>query len=90
MPLAERGICPVGGYGLNITNHMAAEAYKKLGMSDIFMSASELLGRENMSGIPLMVTEHRMTPGILTDRKGQRYAVEYNEDMHKSFIFPIL
>lgn len=86
-PLAEAGAKVVGGWGLNITNAYSASAYQKLGMSDEYYLSLETTDREDMDGKPLMITQHRLEPGILTDRKGAKYAIEFNEIEHKSYIF---
>ena len=88
-PLTEKGAIAVGGWGLNITNIKSVEAYKKLGMSDEYFVSSELKDKSEMEGTPLMISEHRLDTGILTDRKGVKYAVEFNEVEHKSYIFPL-
>ena len=87
--LSEKGVNVAGGWGLNITNSWTVKAYSSLGMSEKYMTSAELFTREEMSGIPLMVTEHEMKPGVLTDRKGAKYAVEYNDDEHKTYIFAL-
>ena len=86
-PLADLGVRVIGGPGLNITNLFAVKALMKLGMSSEYICSPELLDRSEMDGVPLMITEHEFTPGTLTDRKGAEYTIEYNEDLHKSFIF---
>ncbi len=85
-PLAERGIKAVGGRGLNITNIAAAATYMELGMSDNYLSSAELLDRNEMEGEPLMIIEHEMKTGTLTDRKGAKYRVEFDEAAHKTYI----
>ena len=89
-PFAEEGAKVIGGPGLNITNRTAAEAMMELGMSNEFVSSPELLEKDQMDGIPLMITEHRMEPGTLKDRKGALYSVEYDSTAEKSYIFPII
>ena len=86
-PLAGSGVKVIGGPGLNITNKMAVKALTRLGMSEEFVTSPELLDKKDMDGVPLMITEHRLTPGTLTDRRGARYSVEYDESTHKSYIF---
>ena len=86
-PLNDIGATVIGGWGLNITNSYSAIAYKKLGMSDEYFLSLETFDKNDMEGKPLMITQHRLSPGILTDRKGAKYAVEYNEVEHKSYIF---
>ena len=49
----------------------------------------ELLDKEKMNGVPLMISEHRFIPGTLTDRKGAKYSVEYDETARKSYIFSV-
>ena len=88
-PFADAGIKVIGGPGLNITNLTAIDALKELGMSSEFISSPELLDKEKMSGVPLMISEHRFTPGTLTDRKGAKYSVEYDETARKSYIFSV-
>ena len=88
-PLANIGTIVIGGWGLNITNGYSALAYKKLGMSDEYYLSLETFEKDKMEGKPLMITQHRLEPGILTDRKGAKYAIEYNEVEHKSYIFGI-
>ncbi len=89
-PFADAGVKVIGGPGLNITNEASVRALMDLGMSDEFITSPELLDKSQMNGVPLMISEHRFTPGILTDRKGARYSVEYDETTHKSYIFPII
>ncbi|MBR6472654.1 MAG: U32 family peptidase [Firmicutes bacterium] len=86
-PLAEAGAKVIGGPGLNITDPLSVKALMELGMSDEYVSSPELLTKDMMDGVPLMITEHRMTPGTLTDRKGAEYSVEFDETTHKSYIF---
>ena len=86
----EAGDRDIGGPGLNITNDASVEALMELGMSSEFVRSPELLDRSQMNGIPLMISEHRFTPGILTDRKGAKYSVEYDETSRKSYIFPVI
>jgi hypothetical protein len=59
----------------------------EMGMSTEFVKSPELLDKNQMDGVPLMISEHRLTPGTLTDRKGAKYSVEYDEMTHKSLIF---
>lgn len=89
-PFMEAGVRVIGGPGLNITNDASVEALMELGMSSEFVRSPELLDRSQMNGIPLMISEHRFTPGILTDRKGAKYSVEYDETSRKSYIFPVI
>ena len=89
-PFAEEGVRVMGGPGLNITNRTAAEAMKELGMSNEFVSSPELLEKDQMDGVPLMITEHRLPEGTLKDRKGALYSVEFDEATHKSYIFPVI
>lgn len=85
--LADKGIKVIGGRGLNITNGLAAEAYMKLGMSEEYFASVELLERDEMAGVPLMISEHEMKPGVLTDRKGAKYRVEFDKNNHKTYIY---
>ena len=87
--ISKTGARVVGGRGLNITNKLSSIAYSMIGMSDGYLTSAELLDAGEMDGVPLMVTEHRMIPGTLTDRRGQQYAVEYDETTEKSYIFAI-
>jgi hypothetical protein len=41
-----------------------------------------------MKGLPLMVTEHEMVPGTLTDRKGAKYRIEFDPVVHKTYVYP--
>ncbi|MCQ2554362.1 MAG: U32 family peptidase [Clostridia bacterium] len=86
-PFSERGIKVIGGYGLNITNVEAKKAYMSLGMTDTYMSSVELLSRDEMQYVPLMITEHEMKDGTLTDRKGEKYTVQFDPETHKTYIF---
>ena len=86
-PFSDAGIKVIGGPGLNITNLYSVKALMGLGMSNEYVRSPELLDRDKMDGVPLMITEHRLTPGTLTDRKGAEYSVEFNEECHKSYIF---
>ena len=36
-----------------------------------------------------MIYEHRLSPGILTDRKGARYSVEFDEQTKKTYFFAL-
>ena len=88
-PFARLGVQVIGGPGLNIVNAYAPEALKALGMSEEFILSPELLPPEKMEGIPLMISEHRFPPGTLTDRKGAKYSIEYNEETGKTYIFAL-
>lgn len=88
-PFAELGVKVIGGPGLNIVNSYAPEALKSLGMSEEFILSPELLPPEKMEGVPLMISEHRLSPGILTDRKGARYSVEFDEQTKKTYLFAL-
>ena len=59
----------------------------ELGMSNEYVTSPELLDKEQMDGVPLMIMEHRFEPGTLKDRKGALYSVEYDETTGKSYIF---
>jgi hypothetical protein len=56
-------------------------------MSGEFVTSPELLGKDQMDGIPLMISEHRFEPGTLRDRKGALYSVEYDGTTGKTYIF---
>ena len=86
-PLKDLGARVIGGPGLNITNLYSVKALMEIGMSPEFIKSPELLDKNQMDGVPLMISEHRLTPGTLTDRKGAEYSVEYDEKNHKSYIF---
>ena len=86
-PLKGLGARVIGGPGLNITNLYSVKALMEIGMSPEFIKSPELLDKNQMDGVPLMISEHRLTPGTLTDRKGAKYSVEYDDTTHKSFIF---
>ena len=87
---SKAGIKVIGGPGLNISNRSTIEALMELGMSDEYVNSPELLDKADMEGIPLMIAEHRMTPGALIDRRGAKYAVEFDTNTHKSYIFPVI
>ena len=59
----------------------------ELGMSAEYVASPELLDKEQMGGVPLMISEHRFEPGTLKDRKGALYSVEYDETTAKTYIF---
>lgn len=84
---AQKGVKVIGGPGLNITNRAAADAMMELGMSAKYVASPELLDKEQMGGVPLMISEHRFEPGTLKDRKGALYSVEYDETTAKTYIF---
>jgi putative protease len=84
---AEKGVKVIGGPGLNITNTKSVLALMELGMSGEFVTSPELLGKDQMDGIPLMISEHRFEPGTLRDRKGALYSVEYDGTTGKTYIF---
>jgi hypothetical protein len=84
---AENGVKVIGGPGLNITNTKSVLALMELGMSGEFVTSPELLGKDQMDGIPLMISEHRFEPGTLRDRKGALYSVEYDGTTGKTYIF---
>ena len=84
---AQKGVKVIGGPGLNITNRAAVDALMELGMSNEYVTSPELLDKEQMDGVPLMIMEHRFEPGTLKDRKGALYSVEYDEATEKSYIF---
>ena len=84
---ADAGIDVIGGPGLNITNKMALKALDKLGMGKSYVISPELLSKDEMEGVPLMISEHRLTPGTLRDRKGAEYSVEFDETTNKTYIF---
>lgn len=86
-PLSLAGITVYGGYGLNITNSKTIEAYKELGMSDMYMGSLELAIEEDFKYVPLMVTEHEVPFKEMSDRKGKKYLLEYNSDTNKTYIF---
>lgn len=86
-PLKDLGARVIGGPGLNITNLYSVKALMEIGMSPEFIKSPELLDKNQMDGVPLMISEHRLIPGTLTDRKGAKYSVEYDEMTHKSLIF---
>ena len=87
---SKAGIKVIGGPGLNISNRSTIEAIMELGMSNEYVNSPELLDKADMEGVPLMITEHRMTPGTLIDRRGAKYAVEFDSNTHKSYIFPVI
>ena len=83
-PFAKLGLEVCGDYGLNIFNEEAKLAYKELGMSSCTLS---LEAEQNTLGdFALMITEHPMKDGRLTDRKGAGYNVRFHEDIHKTII----
>jgi hypothetical protein len=84
---AEKGVKVIGGPGLNITNRASVDALMELGMSNEYVTSPELLDKEQMDGVPLMIIEHRFEPGTLKDRKGALYSLEYDETTGKSYIF---
>lgn len=86
-PFSDAGVKVIGGPGLNITNESTVRALMELGMSSEFITSPELLDKTQMDGVPLMISEHRFTPGTLTDRKGAKYSVEYDETTQKTYIF---
>ena len=88
-PCADLGVKVIGGPGLNIVNSYAPEALKTLGMSEEFILSPELLPPEKMEGVPLMISEHRLSPGTLTDRTGARYSVEFDEQTKKTYFFAL-
>ncbi len=88
-PLSDLGVKVIGGPGLNIVNSYSPAALKALGMSEEFILSPELLLREEMDGIPLMISEHCFIPGTLTDRKGANYSVKYDKETQKTYIFAL-
>ena len=85
--LRGRGIRLIGGPALNVTNHKTLEALTELGMEPVSVTSPELLDKSEMAGVPLMVTEHEMIPGTLTDRKGAEFRVEFDPVVHKTYIY---
>lgn len=85
--LRGRGIRLIGGPALNVTNHKTLEALTELGMEPVCVTSPELLDKSEMAEVPLMVTEHEMIPGTLTDRKGAEFRVEFDPVVHKTYIY---
>ena len=85
--LKDQGIKLIGGPALNVTNKKALEALMELGLAPECVTSPELLDKTEMSGIPLMVTEHEMIPGTLTDRKGATYRIEFDPVVHKTYVY---
>lgn len=85
-PLAERGVRVFGEPGLNIGNEEAGRAYGRLGLTDSMDSLEVIDGSGALGWLPLMVTEHEMTPGTLIDRKGLKLRVMVSPDNHKTYI----
>ncbi len=86
--LKAQGLRVIGGPALNVTNRKALEALMELGLEPVCVTSPELLDSSEMSGVPLMVTEHEMIPGTLTDRKGAVYRVEFDPVVHKTYVYP--
>jgi hypothetical protein len=86
--LKEQGLKVIGGPSLNVTNRKTLEALMELGLDPVTVTSPELLDKSEMEGLPLMVTEHEMTPGTLTDRKGAKYRTEFDPVVHKTYVYP--
>lgn len=86
--LKKQGLKVIGGPSLNVTNRKTLEALMELGLDPVTVTSPELLDKSEMDGLPLMVTEHEMIPGTLTDRKGAKYRIEFDPVVHKTYVYP--
>ena len=84
---ASEGVQVRGDYGLNITNSQAEAAYRSLGMQGKGQYSLEK-NSKGMGSVPLMIIEHKMAQGYITDRKGAVYRVDFDKENHKTAIRP--
>lgn len=82
--LASRGIKVYADSGINVTNSQAAAACRDLGACG-FAPSLEHAARED-GAFPLMITEHRFDNGMIIDRKGQEYRLDFDEFTHKTIV----
>ncbi len=71
-------------FGMNVLNRETERAYETLGIKGGVYSLEALDWKAG--SYPLMVTEHLMEAGTLTDRKGVRYKVTADDFSHKTTI----
>lgn len=84
LPFADRGAVVAGEPGMNLYNRWAMDTVKSLG---VIRAETPLENEEGAQGwLPLMITEHAMTPGRLIDRKGAQFRVLFLEKYHKTCI----
>ena len=83
-PFAKEGIQVSGNPELNIYNRYAFFACRRLGLSEDLPSFED--GADLYGFLPLMITEHEMTPGWLTDRKKEKFFLYYSQAEHKSYV----
>lgn len=79
------GVKVYGDYGLNVYNEQARKAYEELG-AELYMPSHESC-ISDCRGVPLMVTEHMLRPGCLTDRKGVIHRVVTAASGDKTLIY---
>lgn len=83
-PFAQTGIKVMGDSALNITNKYSEMAYRRLGMTQGRMSLEK--EEKGMGAFPLMTTEHKFSTEFITDRKGYRYRLKFDDFSHKTLI----
>lgn len=73
---ADAGVKVYGDYGLNAYNAQCVKAYEEAGVEVIRLSHETGAADGRFGGkIPLMITEHPLRSGHLTDRKGVKHDV---------------
>ena len=84
----DAGVKVYGGHGLNVFNEQARLAFEELGV-EVIEGSHELKQprRKSPEGVPLMITEHPVESGTLTDRKGQVHRVEKSPSGDKTIIW---
>lgn len=82
---AEAGVKVFGDSGLNVTNSQSERAYRILGAESCVLSLEK--EEKGAGAFPLMITEHRFDADGITDRKGERYSLKFDETSHKTMIF---
>ena len=69
----DAGVKVYGDYGLNVYNRQAEKLFEDIGI-EVYAPSHET-GIADLRGIPLMITEHPVRSGTLTDRKGAVHRV---------------
>lgn len=81
---SRAGVTVIAGSGLNATNRQSERALRLLGAAAVRPS---LETEDGSSGaFPLMISEHRFDAENLTDRKGVRYHLHFDEFTHKTLL----
>lgn len=81
---SRAGVTVIAGSGLNATNRQSERALRLLGAAAVRPSLETEDG--GSGAFPLMISEHRFDAENLTDRKGVRYHLHFDEFTHKTLL----